>query len=373
MPPAATQPSDPTRRRFVGSALATGAALAWPGLAGAATEPPASTGEAAELDAAARVPVIDWDWVDAARQRQVPVRLYWPQRNGAAADTPVPLVVFSHGIGGSRLGYSYLGRHLASHGWACLHVQHVGSDRALWWGNPFGLVGRLREAARETEAVDRARDLRFALDRLLDPALSHPVVGRPAERVDGRRIVAAGHSYGANTTMLSIGARVARGQQVYDFHDSRYHAAILLSAPPFYGEHDLATILAPVQLPTLHITSNEDVILIPGYESGVEDRIALYDAMPDARKALVVFRRGSHSIFTDRTVAGGFEVNQQIKGATKTLAAAFLRQQFEQDPAALPGWRQNWQAVVARTAGLAAAATPANPNITNTTNNTTNT
>lgn len=370
MQPTDPQPADPTRRRLLGSAFATGALLAWPGLAGAATEPAASAGEAAELDAAARVPAIDWDWADTARQRQVPVRLYWPQRNGAAAHTAVPLVVFSHGIGGSRLGYSYLGRHLASHGWACLHVQHVGSDRALWRGNPFSLVSRLREAAREAEAVDRARDLRFALDRLLDPALNHPQIGRPAERLDASRIVAAGHSYGANTTMLSIGARVARGQQVYDFHDPRYRAAILLSAPPFYGERDLASILAPVHLPTLHITSNEDVILIPGYESGVEDRIALYDAMPDARKALVVFSRGSHSIFTDRTVSGGYEVNQQIKGATKTLAAAFLRQQFEQDAAAMPGWRQSWQAVVARTAGLADASVPRTPNTTNIITNT---
>jgi len=369
MQPAEPPLPDLSRRRLLGSALATGAVLAWPGWAGA-IEPPASAGESTEFDAAARVPAIDFDWVDAKRQRQVPVRLYWPQRGAVAADnSPVPLVVFSHGIGGSRLGYSYLGRHLASQGWACLHVQHVGSDRALWRGNPFGLVGRLRDAARETEAVDRARDLRFALDRLLDPALSHALTGRPAERVDAGRIVAAGHSYGANTTMLSIGARVARGQQVYDFHDPRYRAAILLSAPPFYGEKDLPTILAPVQLPTLHITSNEDVIQIPGYESGVEDRIALYDAMPDARKALVVFSRGSHSIFTDRTVSGGFEVNQQIKGATKTLAAAFLRQQFEPDPTALPGWRQSWQAVVARTAGLAAAAIPpAAPNITHSTN-----
>ncbi len=361
-------PADPVRRRLlaagVAAGLAGGALSAWPGRAAAAHPTPAGadsadadalpSSEAAERDAAARVPAIDWDWVDTARQRPVPVRLYWPAGDGARPAGPVPLVVFSHGIGGSRLGYSYLGRHLASHGWACLHVQHVGSDRALWWGNPFTLVSRLREAARESEAVDRVRDLRFALDRLLDPALSHPVVGRPAECIDAQRIVAAGHSYGANTTLLATGARVARGQQVYDFHDPRYRAAILMSTPPFYGEHDVAGILAPVRLPTLHVTSNEDVILIPGYHSGVEDRIALYDAMPDARKALAVFRRGSHSIFTDRTVAGGFEINQQVKGATKALAAAFLRQQFHQDGAALAAWRQQWQPIVDRTAGLLA-------------------
>jgi hypothetical protein len=203
--------------------------------------------------------------------------------------------------------------------------------------------------------MDRVRDLRFALDRLLDPALQHARIGRPAERIDAQRIVAAGHSYGANTTMLAVGARVTREQRALDFHDLRFSGAILMSAPPFYGEQDLAAILAPVHLPTLHVTSNEDVILIPGYHSGVEDRLAVYEAMTDPRKALVVFKRGAHAIFTDRTVAGGYEMNQQVKGATKALAAAFLQQQFGTERAALSAWRQNWQDIVAQSMGLGAS------------------
>ena len=345
-------PTGLRRRSFVASALAAGPLLAFPGLGRAASEPPDSVDAAPDADAASRVPAIDWDWVDTTRQRKVPVRLYWPLKAVASTTAPVPLVVFSHGIGSSRLGYSYFGRHLATQGWASLHVQHVGSDKGLWFGNPFSLIGRLRNAAQEAEAIQRVRDLRFALDRLLDPALQHPLTGRPAETVDTQRIVAAGHSYGANTTLLAVGARVARGQQVYDFHDPRFRAAILMSAPPFYGERDLAGILAPVQLPTLHITTNDDQILIPGYRSGLEDRLAVYDAMPDPRKALVVFDHGSHGIFTDRTVTGGYELNQQVKGATKSLAAAFLRNQFERDEAALPGWREHWRGIVSRSAGL---------------------
>ncbi len=353
-------PTGLRRRSFVASALAAAPLLAFPDLGRAAGEPPDSVAAAPEADGAARVPAIDWDWVDTTRQRKVPVRLYWPLKAVASTSAPVPLVVFSHGIGGSRLGYSYFGRHLATLGWASLHVQHVGSDRGLWFGNPFSLIGRLRNAAQEAEAIQRVRDLRFALDRLLDPALQHPLTGRPAEAIDTQRIVAAGHSYGANTTLLAVGARVERGQQVYDFHDPRLRAAILMSAPPFYGERDLAAILAPVQLPTLHITSNDDLILIPGYRSGLEDRLAVYDAMPDGRKALVVFSQGPHNIFTDRTVTGGYELNQQVKGATKSLAAAFLRSQFERDEAALPGWREHWRPIVARSAGLlGATAAPA--------------
>jgi predicted dienelactone hydrolase len=122
----------------------------------------------------------DLDWVDAARQRPVPVRLYRPRTRHH-----VPVVVFSHGIGGSRMGYTWLGQTFARHGIASLHLQHVGSDRQLWSGNVFNLVGRLQAAAQEAEAIARAQDMRFALDTLL--------TGDLAPGVDAERIVAAGH------------------------------------------------------------------------------------------------------------------------------------------------------------------------------------
>ena len=90
----------------------------------------------------------------------------------ASSQNPVPLVVFSHGIGGSRSGYSYLGRYWASQGFASLHLQHVGSDTSIWFGNPFGLPGRLQDAAQEGEAIARVHDLHFALDRLLASELA---------------------------------------------------------------------------------------------------------------------------------------------------------------------------------------------------------
>lgn len=118
------------------------------------------------VNAADAVEVIDHDWVDASRDRAVPVRLYWPAAAGVKA-RKVPLVVFSHGLGGSRLGYSYLGQHLARNGIASLHLQHVGSDRSLWAGASFTTLFRLRAAAHDDEAIARVHDVRFALDRLL--------------------------------------------------------------------------------------------------------------------------------------------------------------------------------------------------------------
>ena len=78
---------------------------------------------------AAQIVTHDFDWFDTARNRAVPVRLYLPAQT-APAQT-LPLVMFSHGMGGSRRGYSYLGAYWASHGFTSLHLQHVGSDRSL--------------------------------------------------------------------------------------------------------------------------------------------------------------------------------------------------------------------------------------------------
>src|SRR4029077_15325500 len=57
---------------------------------------------------------IDFDWTDSARSRTVPARLHWP--TNIAPGSRVPLIVFSHGMGGSRRGYSYLGRYWAARG-----------------------------------------------------------------------------------------------------------------------------------------------------------------------------------------------------------------------------------------------------------------
>lgn len=305
-----------------------------PGAGTSASATASTTAEAASYTA------IDLDWRDASRERAVPVRLYWPAR--AAAGTAVPLVVFSHGLGGSRQGYSYLGRYWASQGYASLHVQHVGSDRQVWSGSVFGLIGRLQDAAKESEAVNRVQDMRFALDQLL--------ASPRGAQIDAQRIVVAGHSYGATTSLLLAGARPPSAPG--DLRDGRIKAAIIISAPPFYGQGAPAPILAGISIPTLHITATEDVIEVPGYRSAASDRLLVFDATgggPD--KMLAVFAGGSHSIFTDRSGTGGVALNPQVKAATRELTLAFLQSVFEGRREGLRDWPLRWREILARWTG----------------------
>jgi dienelactone hydrolase len=317
-------PSTSRHRNLACLAGTLAVCLATLSLAGAHTlqarSPPATLAlpalETLEVDAALFT-TQNFDWFDNRRQRQVPAKLYLPAAQSVAGS--VPLVVFSHGIGGSRDGYSYLGRYFAAHGYGSLHVQHVGSDRQLWAGNPFALAARLSDAAQDSEALNRVLDLRYALDQML--------ATEQGASFDTRRIIAAGHSYGANTTMLISGAQIEQHGETVSLRDPRISAAIIISAPPFYGLGDPGKILSGIDVPTLHITATEDVIQIPGYVSGLQDRIDIFQAMGGERaapKVLAVFKDGSHSIFTDRMGTGGLKLNPKVKIATRQLALAFL-------------------------------------------------
>ena len=291
----------------------------------------------AVVEAQAGYRVQDLDWVDPARGRAVPVKLFWPDD---ARRGKVPLVVFSHGIGSARDGYTYLGRYWAKHGIASIHVQHVGSDRTLWEGNPFMLVSRFQHAAGDAEAIDRVRDQRFALDRVL--------AGEWGAHIDRARIVAAGHSYGANTTLMSAGAQVVRHGHAIQLRDARIRAAIVISAPPFYGDQDFRPILSGITVPTLHVTTADDIIRIPGFGSGVEDRLKVFDAIGGAHKVLAVYRHGTHNVFTDHRYFDSREVSEEVKRATESLSLSFIDSTFGGSPAELAQWRSGHRALLAR-------------------------
>ncbi len=132
-----------------------------------------------------------------------------------------------------------------------------------------------------------------------------------------------------------------------DCRDPRFRAGIIISAPPFYGESDLAAVLGAVEVPTLHVTATEDTIRLPGRFSPVQDRVDIFSAIPTNRKALAVFQGGSHSIFTDRALTGGPTLNPQVKQATVEVGLAFLDLAFSGDPGPLDAWSATWKPILA--------------------------
>src|SRR5438552_33183 len=110
------------------------------------------------------VEIVRYDWLDGKRDRKVPVKIYFPK----TGDGPFPVIIFSHGLGGSCEGYEYLGRHWASYGYVSVHLQHLGSDQAVWEnGGVAEVMPNLRRAAVNlANATNRPADVSFAIDQM---------------------------------------------------------------------------------------------------------------------------------------------------------------------------------------------------------------
>ncbi|HTJ36920.1 MAG TPA: chlorophyllase [Dactylosporangium sp.] len=161
----------------------------------------------------------------------------------------LPVIVFSHGFGGSMDGYAPLVEHWAANGFAVVQPTHLDS-RTLSVGpdDPrYHNIWRIR-----IEDLVRTMD---GLD-LVEAAL--PGL---AGRLDRGRIAVAGHSWGAQSASMLLGARVldAGGEPGPDLSDPRVRAGVLLAVPgtgggdltPFAAEHfpfmnpDFAAMAAP--------------------------------------------------------------------------------------------------------------------------------
>jgi predicted dienelactone hydrolase len=233
-----------------------------------------------------------YDWEDEKRGRAVPVKIYYP----ADLQAPAPLVVFSHGLGGTREGYEYLGRHWASYGYVSLHIQHVGSDDAVWRGQEHPMQAMRQAAIRPENAVNRVRDVSFVLDEVAKLA---KVPGELEGRVDLTKVGLAGHSFGANTTLVAAGqVFLLPGGQTVGFAEPRIKAAIPMSAPVPWTRNELDRAFAAVAIPCLHMTGTLDDS--PIGETQAADRRLPFDHINGAEQYLVTFTGGDHMIFSGR-------------------------------------------------------------------------
>ena len=239
--------------------------------------------------------VLKYDWQDEARNRTVPIKIYYPEKS-ASSPGPYPVILFSHGLGGSRDGYEYLGRHWATRGYVSVHVQHLGSDSGVWKNQPRPLKA-MREAARNPQnSVDRPNDIKFAIT-MMDQLNQEP--GPLQGLLDMDRLGAAGHSFGAFTT-LALAGQVFTGPQgrEFSFTEPRLKAVVAMSAPTGAARDKLDQAYGPIKIPCLHLTGTKDVSSIG--DTKAEDRRLPYDHIKLADQYLVIFRGGDHMVFSGR-------------------------------------------------------------------------
>jgi predicted dienelactone hydrolase len=251
--------------------------------------------------------------------REVPIRIYLPKERTAA-----PVVLFSHGLGGSREGSAYLGEHWALRGYVAVFLQHPGSDDTVWKGKePAQRMSAMRAAASLENFLLRVDDVRAVLDRLeqWNKSAGHPLAGR----LDMKHVGMSGHSFGAVTTQAVSGQRFARGA---GFTDSRIKAAAIMSPSGPREGNDPAKAFGSVKIPWMLLTGTRDTA--PIGEVNTANRLTVFPALPPGGKYELVLYDAEHSAFTDRPLPGDSRTrnpnhHRSILASTTAFWDAYLR------------------------------------------------
>ncbi|MEA5502506.1 alpha/beta hydrolase [Halotia wernerae UHCC 0503] len=221
----------------------------------------------------ASVQVLNLQWNDQKRDRNIPVDIYW----STAATIEKPVIVYSHGLGSNRTDLRYLAEHLASHGYIFVALQHPGSD-----GTNINLAaaGKTR-FLKPQEFLERPRDVSFVIDQLekLNQTANNPLQGKLATN----NVMVLGYSFGGGTALAVAGAELqlknlkqrcqgnlavlSLGETIqcvaqelpentYQLQDTRIKQAIVFSPTTslMFGE----TGLTKVQVPTLVLAASAD-------------------------------------------------------------------------------------------------------------------
>lgn len=250
-----------------------------------------------KLPEAALTAPIDFTVQDAKRDRALPIRVYLP-----AAAKAAPVVLFSHGLGGSRENNPYLGKHWSARGYAVVFVQHRGSDESVWRGQrPAQLPMAMKQAANLENFMLRVADIPAVLDQLTrwNAQEAHALRGR----LDLTRIGMSGHSFGAVTTQAVSGQSLPVGGP--RFTDPRIKAAMAMS-PSVPARGDVEAAFSSVKIPWLLMTGTKDVVRLGGISLGgdAQSRLGVFPALPPGDKYELVLHNGEHGAFGDRALPG---------------------------------------------------------------------
>lgn len=217
---------------------------------------------------------------------------------------PRPVILFSHGSGGTRLQSIFLSERLASHGFVVIAPDHTGNTLGDYFGGDPDLA---------QSAVDRPQDLSLMIDTIVEQTdVAFPEL---AGLLDAELIGATGHSFGGYTCLAVGGAELdldagreycaehpdefacallddfSPDQHSLSFHDPRVKACVAL-APGGYqivGEEGMSQ----VSIPSLILAGDADETTPLELEPQ-----PMYEAL-GSPKWLAVLEGAGHFTFTD--------------------------------------------------------------------------
>ncbi len=162
--------------------------------------------------------------------------------DGKMAKGKFPLVVISHGGGGSHLLYRTVAQHLAKNGYIVAMPEHYGNNR-----NDNSLEGQNRNLTLRT------RHIRLVIDALFS---GPELMGY----IDSRQVFMVGYSMGGCTALAIAGAVPwsMEREQIEVTHDERVKALVLFAPAATWFQHPDS--FNHVKLPMLVFSAEHDTL-----------------------------------------------------------------------------------------------------------------
>ena len=224
---------------------------------------------------------------DETQNKKLPIRVTYPKAEGR-----FPVIVFSHGMGGSKDGYAPLVQHWTSHGYVCIQPTH-GDSLSLKTIDELAQIRSVAGFLNDPRALSQWRtrplDIRRILDGLEEIERRVPAL---KDKIDREKVGMAGHSFGASTTQAVAGLsyKMLFGKRL-SLDDPRPVAFVMIS-PQGTGRTRDADSFKPITRPSLFITGTRDKS--PRNGKSYQWRREAFDHAPAGKKYLLVIDDAYH-------------------------------------------------------------------------------
>ncbi|MGF1655344.1 MAG: alpha/beta hydrolase family protein [Verrucomicrobiales bacterium] len=271
--------------------------------------------------------------LEGPHQRDLPLRVFLP------SEISGPVILFSHGLGGSREGSNYLGRHWSARGYVTIFLQHTGSDRSILRDKSGPeAVQTLRQAANLQQYRNRIDDILMVLELLENaPGSIHPAFDG---HVDATMIGVAGHSFGAKTTQAFGGEQGGGPRRPVTVKHDAVRAVLPMSPSPAKGREPNFSF-GKASLPWLIMTGTEDGVPFGLTDTKPSDRLQVFPALPSGDKYELVFEGGEHHAFTEGSFFMGRPRQEHHHPAVLAISTAFWDAYLRDSEDALVWLRRN--------------------------------
>lgn len=275
---------------------------------------------------------------DASRDRSVTFDLYLPQSRPTELSQALPVLFLLHGAAEDRQTFTYLARHLASHGFAIVVPENSGNSSQRF--RQF-LQGQA-EQPDVLELINQPLDVTFLLDQFQQQATTEPGL----QGLNWQQVGVIGHSQGGYAALTLAGApiEVDRLRQTCQqptnvgiaqviqcqllqlpafrshLHDPRVQAVIAVN--PAISQLLGQSGLSQIQVPVMMVSGSADLVA-----PAMPEQIEPFTWLTTSDKYLALIENGTHfSVLAAGSLERiGFPIPDDLIGSDPTTAQSYLK------------------------------------------------